>query len=313
MMRVLVVLGGALLAGAEACACGPATHLYVARQILGTDWPEALYGSMFPDVFGFAPTDAFKGQIQHLTHFEFDRVSPSPFAAGVATHNGTWGADYYSHAYYNPGEPDTYLTARMKQLSQEFGFSVGQGEDLVEGVLDYLVRRDQGPAFGLLMKASADGTGAAVVQQVVDVFALPLSQQVPGLTLEAAQANLRTMCQQHLTLIRVYGQQLAVQDTPYIRSVLVQGMASYLQVDEATADQYVTRTEEICWDYQDELDAMALRIAGELNATPYRLPLKNGIILVQGLAICGLFYRTRRRHRGAPPFRCGPGRAQGCC
>lgn len=251
---------------------GMSTHAYVAWRICGTTWPEVLYGAMLPDFFGMAPSPEIKNAIQPMTHFEFDRLAPAPFSLGFATHNGTWGADHYAHCYYDPGAPDTYFTERMRQLKEEFGISIYRGEDVVEATLDYLIRRDFGPWWGDVMARAADSFTSTQEQLLVDAFALPLSQRVPGLAIEQAQSAVRAMASNYRTLIRVYGMQLAMQDLSFIRSVLVQGMAALLETDEITADAIVSRAEVLCEDYREELDAVAASVRDELQTTAYPMP-----------------------------------------
>jgi hypothetical protein len=277
-----------------AFAWGPSAHLYVATKVAGPDWPQAYYGAMAPDMFSLGEIPAAKWPVQHLTHAEFYRLSPSVFALGFATHNGTWGADFYAHCYYDPLVPDTYLTARMKQLAAEFGFSVNAGEDIVEGVVDYLIRKDFGPDWGTLMAATADSVGPAETRQIVDAFAQPLADQI-GVSRAAAEADLRLMVQRHVFMTRMYGEQLYLRDPATIRALLVSGFAMYFGVTDATANQYVTRAEELLWDYQEELDAIAQRMADYVDASPYQMPLSWPTLAIAAVLIAGLsILRVRR-------------------
>lgn len=293
-MRRLLTLA-LICTGSNAFGFGMGTHAYVAWRVCGSPWTEAVYASMAPDLFGLGSSQAIKAQVQPMTHFEFDRMAPTPFAMGFATHNGTWGADHYAHCYYDPGAPDTYFTARMRQLGDEFGIGIYRGEDVVEAILDYMLRRDFGPWWGEFLAQAADSCGPAHDQQLVDAFALPLSQRVPGLTLEQAQAALRTVASQYRTVIRAYGQQLALQELPYIRSVLVQGMAMLLETDQTTADQILARAEVLCEDYRAELDAVAAAVRNELQTTVYQMPACGALPLMAmiGAAACAVLRRRR--------------------
>lgn len=273
---------------------GMSTHAYIAWRVCGTTWPEVLYGSTAPDFFGMAPSPEIKNAIQSMTHFEFDRLAPAPFSMGFATHNGAWGADHYAHCYYDPGAPDTYFTARMRQLEDEFGISIYRGEDVIEAVLDYLIRRDFGPWWGDVMARAAESFTSTHAQLLVDAFAWPLSQRVPGLTLEQAQSTIHAMASNYRTLIRVYGMQLAMQDLPAIRSILVQGMAAILETDEITADAIMARAEVLCGDYRAELDAVAASVRDELKTTAYPMPACDAWPLSAAIAaVACLIFRKR--------------------
>lgn len=251
---------------------GMGTHAYVAWRVCGTPWMTVIYASTVPDCFGLGSSPEIKSQLQSLTHHEFDRMEPSPFALGLATHNGSWGADHYAHCYYDPSEPETYFTARMRQLGEEFGFSINRGEDVVEAMVDYMLRRDLGTGWGEFLARAADSFDAADRQQLVDAFAWPLSERVSGLSVAGAQLAVETMATQWQLAIRAYGQLLALQDIAAVRNTLVQGMASLLSVDTNTAEQVLARAEVLCADYRQELDAIAVSIRNELKLSAYPLP-----------------------------------------
>jgi len=279
-------------------AWGPAAHAYVAKRVVGGPWLSAMYGAMLPDMFDLGTSQAIKSQTQHLTHFEYYRLNmPSAFTVGFATHNGEWGADHYSHAYYNPSLPDTYLTSRMKQFAAEFGRSVNDGETVMEAVVDYLIRRDQGPEWGTLLAKSVDAVGRPEEQAIVDAFAQPLSERVPGLSVSDADSALRRMFQQHRLVTRFYGQQLALQDEAYVRAILVQVLMAALGTDQETTETYVTRAEGMCADYQAELDRIAGEVKAEIESTPYQLPLRRSSTAAAAIVIAGAFIVLRRRWR----------------
>lgn len=269
--------------------------MYVASRVAGTGWLDALFGSMLPDLDKLASTPTIKSKTAHLAHFEFDRLPASTFALGFATHNGVWGADYYAHSYHDPEAEDTYLTSRMRLLTHEFGFTMNEAEGILEAVVDYLVRKDWGPELGALIEASADYCGASYEQEIVDAFAQPLSERVPGLSLSEAEGELRAMYQGFQTVMRAYGRGLYTVDLETTRGLLVEGMAMYFEVDEETANEYMTRAEELCWDYDVELDRIADTLPAELAALSCTLPLSRTGVLVAGLLICGLLRALARR------------------
>jgi len=301
MLRVRALTLALVLLAAEAGAWGPASHVYVVDRLMGTGLLDALFGSMMPDMYALGSTAPIQNNTQWLTHHEFDRLSPSSFALGFATHNGIWGADYYAHCYYDPSAPDTYLTERMKLMCLEFGFSMQDAELVIEGVVDYLVRQDRGPELGGLIQLSAQAFGAEDEQQLVDAFALPLTQRVSGLSIEDAEAELRSMARNWRMLLAAYGGTFFGGDLAICRATLVTGLATALDVDEQTAEAYVARAEELCWDYFVELDRIAALLPAQLEALSpsYKLPLGPGCVLGEALLLCGwLVLRTRRRATG---------------
>lgn len=279
------------------CACcfdvyawGPAAHAYVAKKVVGGPWLGAMYGAMLPDMFDLASTHDIKSKTQRLTHFEYYRLSAAtPFAVGFATHNGDWGADHYSHGYYNPSQPDTYLTTRMKQFAAEFGRTVNDGETVMEAVVDYMIRKDLGPEWGSLLAKSVDAAGAPEEQAIADAFAQPLSERVPGLSVSDADSALRRMFRKHRIVTRFYGQQLALQDDAYVRAVLAQALMAALTVDPEMAEAYITRAEEMCADYQVELDRIAGEVRAEIESTAYALPLDRRSPAATAILILAVF------------------------
>lgn len=284
-----------IVASFNAYGFGMGTHAYVAWRVCGTPWLEVAYAAMAPDCFQLASSDAVKTRMQHMTHFEFDRLAPTPFAIGFATHNGEWGADHYAHCYYDPLAPDTYFTARMRQLSDEFGFSINKGEDVIEGILDYMLRRDFDVWWGEFLTAAAHSCGPSQDRQLVDAFALPLSQSVSGLTLEQAQSTVRSVASGYRWAMGIYGDQLATNELPYIWQILVGGMANDLDIEEAEAEQVLIRAEELCQDYRTELDAIAVSVRNELQTTVYTLPACGILPLMFTLAGSALVCLLKRR------------------
>ncbi len=291
-LLALVLLG----AGSNAYGFGMGTHAYVAWRVCGTCWPEAIYAAMAPDLFGLGCSPETKSQLQSMTHFEFERMAPSPFAIGFVTHNGVWGADHYTHCYYDSQAVDTYFTGIMRQLASEFGFSMNKSEDVVEAILDYMLRRDFGPWWGGFLASAADSCGSTQDEQLVEAFALPLSQRVPELALEGAQSELRLAASMYRTAMGVYGEQLAVHDLPYIRSILVRGMAMHLAIDDVTADRVMARAEELCVDYRGQLDAVAVSIHNKMQTTKYAVPLCGALplTLTLGVVACAILRQRRR-------------------
>lgn len=290
-----------------AVAWGPSSHLYVASKIVGTEWPQALFGAMAPDMNALTPNPSVKSVTAHLMHSHQDFLEPSMFALGFATHNGAWGADWYSHCYYS-GIETTYLTSRMRIFATEFGVSMNDAEGVLEGVCDFIVRQELGPQLGELIVKAVNSFGPNQVQALVDAYAVPLSQGVAGLTVEEAEAEIRGMCERFVMVTGVYGQQLILFDIPPMRATLIQGFQTYFGIDYATAAAYMQRAEELCSDCTDELDRIAEVIRPDLlDLSPtYSLPIGEWAWLWASLAIvfagsAALNVRWRRTHRCSHP------------
>ena len=165
----------------------------------------------------------------------------------------------------------------------------------MEATVDYLVWKKGGAALGTAMMTGANAAGLFEEQQLLSAFALPLSQSVPGMTIEQAQTELNTMFMRHRTVVATYGQLLSIYDDATIRNLLVQGIKAVFSVDDATAAQYVARTEELFLDHWDEFDAMVANVNSDLDASAYGLPLSFSSVFAEILLVCGLFAWARRR------------------
>ena len=297
--RWLWIFVTAFLVGTPAFSWGPGAHAYVAMRVFGPSQLEQIFAATAPDMAGLAQPNSSRWPAQHLTHFEFWRLRPSFFAAGFLTHNGEWGADRYAHNYYDHLIPETYLNARMRQWADEFGYTINQAEDVFEGTVDYMLFRDLGLPYAQMLADCASTFGPTQAQDVVDAFALPFSQQT-GISLAEAQAKWRLMGTQMQVMVRIYGQQLAITPLPQVRALVVQGFAALFHVDIATADQFMARAEELAWDYQDELDAVAERVAAKLQTTEYAMPLGPWSSAVLVFSLAALFAVGFRRWVGQP-------------
>ncbi|HNR31394.1 MAG TPA: immunoglobulin domain-containing protein, partial [Candidatus Hydrogenedentes bacterium] len=165
--------------------------------------------------------------------------------------------------FYDTGAEDIYSTITIRQLSQEFGISMQQGEDLFEAAIDYLIRRDQGSEIGMLVRRAATASGAVQEQAVVDAFAAELAARVSGLTVEEADEDIRKAFEAYRSTMEVYGEQLSG-DLDAVRSMLMPLLAVHLGVDLATAETYFDRAVELCADYQTEMDRIIAAIAPHL-------------------------------------------------
>lgn len=263
-MAVLLVV-----AATPAHAWGPGTHAFLAEQIFGPDQPAAVYGATVAD-FGDAlrkrPEE--RRALKRLAHFHFGLLPPSSLAAGFTTHNGDWGGDYYAHLYYRPEETTIFSTRCITQLSEELDLPKQRAEDLVEMAVDLHIALDEGPAFGMRLRAAAEGLEAGAAEDVLVVtYAGPLSERVASLSRAEAEERIRWANRLHRTLMRAYGQQLAT-DEGYIARWAPRILARYLEVDVKTARHYYERAMAVTADYRAEIDRMAVAIHGELLGVP---------------------------------------------
>ena len=269
-MRAPVVLCSValgLFAGA-ASAWGPGAHAYVVRELSGDEWPLAIMASTMPDMVHVSSDPAVRSNMQYLTHHEYDRLPQGVFAMGFTTHNGDWGADWYAHCYYQ-GVETTYLTSRMRIMADEFGITMTQAEDVLEPAVDYLVGVDHGLELGPLIELGLEQFGETEVQQLVDAYAQPLSDRVPGLSVAEAENEIRTMSDTFAFVLQAYAQQLVVHDVAYIRWVALLWVMNALDVDQATADLYLSRAEELCWDYEVGLGTIVSELPSGLATLGY--------------------------------------------
>ncbi len=278
-MRIPLVVVVVCCVANGALAWGPLTHMYVAHELTGEVWPEAVLAGAMPDLNQVARTPESKSALTTLTHYEFWRLPATPFAAGFASHNNAWGADHYIHCFFYGNETE-YITQRMRILCDEFGLTNSQSEDVMEGVMDFLIRRDVGPEIGALVTRCADAFSDEEVDQLVAAYAQPLADRT-ALDLAGAEDELRYAAWRFSTVIWAYGQQLAVQSSEDIRSLLAMGYSSTLGVDIATANACMARAEELCWDWPVELRRIANVIRPELAALGhdwyvFKQPLPNG-------------------------------------
>lgn len=262
--------GGVLIlcmAGIQAAAFGPTTHAYIAMLATDSNNSDVIFGAIVPDCTQILGVEnaAEASALNHMTHFEPERLAASCFALGFSTHNGTWGADHYAHLVFTADPEEIYSVVKIRQLSTEFGISLGNGEDLFEMALDYLIRVDYGPEIGVLLARSAEASGTANEQALVDAYAAELSARVAGLSLEEAQEDIRHAHAAYRELIKVLGLQMQQSPEP-VKAILMPLLAGYLGTDVQTATTYFERAVEICADYKPEMERIASNIRPQLAA-----------------------------------------------
>ncbi len=265
MMRYVALMTGLTLA-AQAFAWGPATHAYLAERATGSTRPGLHFGSILPDMNNvvFNKPDVFDA-MRTLTHYECNLLPSSCLVLGMITHNEAWGADWYSHQHWlnETAEAEAlYSTRKIRQIEDEFGLRPDQAEFLFEFAIDYLLRVEDGPGLGRKLLLGAAEFGPGQQQQLIDAFAVPLSQRVAGLSIEQAREELRAAARQYRFAIEVYGTAYLSDETAAF-DMLTSLTAFYLCLDAATAADGLWFAVELCRDdYRAELD----RIAGLLRA-----------------------------------------------
>lgn len=253
-----------LLIAFPATAWGPATHAYVASCVTEGQNLSVIFGAMLPDCNATIRHDAQEAyQLNRLTHQEFDLLAASALATGLKTHNALWGADYYAHLIYTPNPEEIFSVVKIRQLSNEFGISISQAEDVIEMCVDIQLRLTFGPAFGQMIAYAGQASGAAHEQALVDAFAVELSARVSGLTPEQAEQDIRTAVQAFKTLTIAFGEQLQLSDAE-IHAAIPPILAMYLNCDVSSAEAYYQRGLEITADYMDELNRICAAIKLEM-------------------------------------------------
>ncbi|MDQ1255423.1 MAG: hypothetical protein QG656_12 [Candidatus Hydrogenedentes bacterium] len=263
MRRIGIVLAVGLVLCTPAPAWGPATHAYLAERIVGPD-PVAIYGAAAPDFNGAVLyNEPVRAALKHLTHREFERLAPSPFATGFATHNSLWGADWYAHACYDASAPEIYSTRKIHQLSEECGITVQRAEDVFEGVMDYLLRVERGPELGRLL---AEGANASTHEdELVAAFAQAVTERAPQITLDEATAEIRKAAAGYRVLTTMYARELETRDEAYIRQYVPAAIATALKCTMPDAERYVTRAIALCQDdYKPEMDRIVTEVRAKM-------------------------------------------------
>jgi hypothetical protein len=277
----------------DAAAWGPLTHLYFAKRILRESYnTDILYGAMAPDFAeAIMGNPSLSSDLHFVTHHQFDAAEGSWLGMGLATHNGDWGTDWYAHHYYQDPTDDLYSTVKIRQLSTEFGLTMNAAENVFEGTIDFLIRRDYGLAMGVLMAHC--GGGPDYADELAAAFAGPLSSR-SGLSVSGADAAIRQSAGLFHTLVGLYGQVLQ-EDDAMLEAYALALIMGYIGCDETAAAQYFTRCIEICEDdYQAELDRVVGLVRAEMWSHGYRLPL-DAAPLALAMAAVGALFLWRRK------------------
>lgn len=257
----VVCLMGILLSVSDAAhAWGPATHLYIAQRIFPDASPELLFGAMSADMFDFAIFNrSLKAEFKRMTHGEAERLPACDMRTGLLTHNRYWGADAYAHAYGDPNTTMLYPKRIIKALSKEEDISLHQAEDCIEMILEYMVRRDQGPALAETVRACAQAATPQCEQALVDTYAPLLAERVSGLDRGQAEDAIRLMFCGYRTFLEQYA--ILMLESDASRDVLVPKMlAAALSVQPDKAERCFRKAVELCSNWREEMEPIAAAI-----------------------------------------------------
>jgi hypothetical protein len=254
------------LLGGHAQAFGPVTHAYIASQVIRDAPGAALFGAMAADMNDLDGwNDKLGSCVKHFTHFEADKLSPSPFQRGLLTHNSSWGADSYAHAYFHMPTEKLYPLRVYEQLSQEFGITMNNAEDIIEAVIDYVVCRDLGPAFMQKLIDACDAVGPAEEQALVAAFAKPVSEKMPEFTEIAAARVLGVMFEGDKYFLKRTAEFMCLPDKTLVGIAPLLFSAGF-NMDMDRAGRLVRRAVELCGDWRPHIDDIAREIATKMPA-----------------------------------------------
>ncbi|OQC07808.1 MAG: hypothetical protein BWX80_00838 [Candidatus Hydrogenedentes bacterium ADurb.Bin101] len=249
-----------MLAMPGAMAWGPSTHAYIASCVTGGRNLSVLFGAMLPDCNAVIRENAAEASaLKTLGHRDFDRLVPSALKTGFMTHNAEWGADYYAHSIYSKTPPEEYSVRKFRQLSDEFGITVSQAEDVIEMCVDIQIRLLLGPSWGALIERAAKASGEAHEQALVDAYAAELAARVPGLSREKAETDIRMAVRGYKSLAATLGRQLQSGEEE-IHAAIPPVLAMYLDCDGTQAATYYRRGLEITTDCMTEMDRICAAI-----------------------------------------------------
>ena len=247
-------------------AWGPITHAYIGSQVFPNAPPLALFGAMAADMNDFNGfNEKLGGCFKHFTHFEANRLAPSPFQLGMLTHNSSWGGDSYAHAYFHVPTDKVYPMRIYEQLSRDTGISMNDAEDIIETMMDYVICRDLGPGFIHRIAEAADAAGPAEEQALVDAFTEPLMQKMPEFSRDQAVDAIRLMFQCDKILLKGTAELMSLPDKSLLSSAPLL-LAAGSGMDIAKAGRCVQRSIDLCADWRANLDAQSREIATQMRA-----------------------------------------------
>jgi hypothetical protein len=205
---------------------------------------------------------ALRSSFKRLTHDRSDLLPLSAYRFGLLTHNAQWGADAYAHAYGHNDPAKPYPADRLHQLSEATGLSMQDAEDVFEMTMEYAICASSGAELGSLLRECADAVGDREEQALIGAYAEPLMERVPGLTKERAVESIRRMFRCYRIFLRNYGS-LMHYDEAQLRGMVPRMFTLAFGFSRERAEQCFTCAIALCADWQQQLDAIAVRIKAD--------------------------------------------------
>ncbi|MCP4645351.1 MAG: hypothetical protein GY851_33215 [bacterium] len=259
IIRRTAIILLALSFAVPAMAFGPATHIWIARQVTGQSHPALMYGATAPDMSEVADlvlgNAAMGSAFRQLTHYEYGRLSPSPFADGYATHNERCGADAYAHGHrdFDTDEwVEGYVIELADELSADTGADPTAAHGYIELALDMLMRREHGAGTGVQLLAASLLAGPGPTIDSVEAFSGEFADDADLSSIEASAVVALSDRAFRLALL-VYGLQL-VRPEAYTTRIVPVAFMVYDGVDYNTATFRLGRAIQLCEARFAELD-----------------------------------------------------------
>jgi len=154
---VLLLATALVLEASFVQAFNSGTHIYIAERVFPScsDKINLDYGSIAPDLAlyvaspGKWPT-AFADT--HYAYIDLRRYAwtsdQRAFAKGWLTHNEDWGADYYAHIEYPPGNGVGYVVGKAEILSSGTGINPEFAHFVIEVAIDLLLKWNDDSGLG---------------------------------------------------------------------------------------------------------------------------------------------------------------------
>lgn len=144
---LLFMLLVSVIAPATAYGFGAGAHLLIAERVYGSRDVDLLYGSLAPDIALYVARPERWPTAFEDTHYDFADLRPEAwgptqkaFAMGWLTHNEIWGADFYAHIEYPPGNDKGYVIEKAGILSAHTGIDPKFAHYGIETAVDLLLR-----------------------------------------------------------------------------------------------------------------------------------------------------------------------------
>lgn len=146
-----------ILGPSSAYAFNSVAHLYIAEQVFQdyTQKNDLFYGSIAPDLSLYVAKPEKWPTSFEDTHYNFIDLrsyawgfTQTAFASGWLTHNEVWGADYYAHIEYPPGNDKGYVIEKAATLSTQTGLNPEFAHYVIEVAIDLLLKNNDDQKLG---------------------------------------------------------------------------------------------------------------------------------------------------------------------